>query len=553
MNLQQKFNEISPIREDDRKRLYLNPVRVVWSQGDITNVEALFKRTDGQVPLTSAAERCTLKNEKGKPHAAILLDYGREIHGSLRILTLRGLTRVRIRLGESVMEALAPLGHKNTTNDHAIRDFEMDCPSLGYHDTGESGFRFAYIEFLHDEGEMLLRAAEAVFIYRDLDYIGSFECNDEKINKIFDTAAYTAHVNMQEHLWDGIKRDRLVWIGDMHTEVLTICNVFGPHGVIPKSLDHVRNHTPVGKWMNGISSYSLWWIMCHYDYYMYSGDYSYLCQQKDYLFALLEILCTLVDENGVEHMPEKRFIDWPNEANDGAKHAGLQALLCMALENGAILAEKIGGSELAGACREKAALLKTHIPDPCGSKQAASVLALSGIGDAKKLDKELISVNGAHGYSTFFAYYTLAAKAMADNTAEAVSHMKDYYGAMLDLGATTFWEDFNLDWTKNAAGIDEIVPEGKDDIHGDFGAHCYVKFRHSLCHGWSSGPVPFLIRHVLGIKVLEPGCTKIEIKPDLAGLEFAKGTFPTPYGVIKVYVDKNGAKIDAPKAIEIVR
>jgi hypothetical protein len=31
---------------------------------------------------------------------------------------------------------------------------------------------------------------------------------------------------MQEYLWDGIKRDRLVWIGDMYPEVSTIHAVF---------------------------------------------------------------------------------------------------------------------------------------------------------------------------------------------------------------------------------------------------------------------------------------------------------------------------------------
>lgn len=40
---------------------------------------------------------------------------------------------------------------------------------------------------------------------------------------------------------------------------------------------------------------------------------------------------------------------------------------------------------------------------------------------------------------------------------------------MLDLGATTFWEDFNLEWTPNACGIDRLVPAGMKDIHGDSG------------------------------------------------------------------------------------
>jgi hypothetical protein len=63
---------------------------------------------------------------------------------------------------------------------------------------------------------------------------------------------------------------------------------------------------------------------------------------------------------------------------------------------------------------------------------------------------------------------------------------------MLDLGATTFWEDFDFAWTDNAARIDELVPAGKKDVHGGYGAYCYIGFRHSLCHGWASGPTAWL-------------------------------------------------------------
>jgi alpha-L-rhamnosidase len=45
---------------------------------------------------------------------------------------------------------------------------------------------------------------------------------------------------------------------------------------------------------------------------------------------------------------------------------------------------------------------------------------------------------------------------------------------------------------KYVGQIDEIVPAGKKDIHDDYGAYCYVGFRHSLCHGWASGPTAFL-------------------------------------------------------------
>jgi len=87
---------------------------------------------------------------------------------------------------------------------------------------------------------------------------------------------------------------------------------------------------------------------------------------------------------------------------------------------------------------------------------------------------------------------------------------------MLDLGATTFWEDFNLEWTSNAARIDELVPAGKKDIHGDYGAYCYLGFRHSLCHGWASGPTAWLSQNVLGVKPLTPGCQRVRVAPQLA-------------------------------------
>ena len=93
------------------------------------------------------------------------------------------------------------------------------------------------------------------------------------------TGAYTVHLNMQDYLWDGIKRDRLVWVGDMHPETSTIATVFGSNEVVPKSLDLSRDITPIPNWMNGISTYSMWWIIIHRDWYMHNGDLAYLQQQ----------------------------------------------------------------------------------------------------------------------------------------------------------------------------------------------------------------------------------------------------------------------------------
>ena len=98
---------------------------------------------------------------------------------------------------------------------------------------------------------------------------------------------------------------------------------------------------------------------------------------------------------------------------------------------------------------------------------------------------------GAKGMSTFMSYYILKAVASFDKSA-AISMLKQYYGGMLERGATTFWEDFDIDWLDGSGRIDCLPKDGEKDIHGDYGAYCYKGFRHSLCHGWSAGIIQFI-------------------------------------------------------------
>ena len=111
---------------------------------------------------------------------------------------------------------------------------------------------------------------------------------------------------------------------------------------------------------------------------------------------------------------------------------------------------------------------------------------------SQRLNDDVMAVGGARGMSTFYGYYVLQARARAGDVRGCLECIREYWGGMLALGATTFWEDFDIEWAKDAVGIDELVPEGARDIHGDFGNYCYKGFRHSLCHGWASGPTAWL-------------------------------------------------------------
>ncbi|MBI1390032.1 MAG: Bacterial alpha-L-rhamnosidase [bacterium] len=552
-------------QDDPRVRKFITPERIVWRSEDkgcsVTNAEALLGGNPGQASL-DARNACELRNTTGR--AGLLLDFGVELHGGVRIMTTINTkdnkpVRLRVRFGESVSEAMSELGgEQNAGNDHAVRDQTILVPWLGSIEIGQSGFRFVRIDLADPDSFVQLKNVQAVFLYRDLEYKGSFHSSDERLNRIWNTGAYTVHLNMQDYLWDGVKRDRLVWIGDMHPETMTILSVFGANPIVPKSLDFIRDETPLPNWMNGISSYSMWWVLIHHTWYEYTGDRDYLMEQKPYMTGLLKLLSKQVGPDNRETMPPGRFLDWPSSENQPAIHAGLHSLLIMTLRAGAEMCEVFGDDALKQECKNAAARLLKHTPDPNHSKQAAALMALAELKDAAALNREVMAPGGAHGMSTFYGYYVLRARAKADDIQGCLDCIRDYWGAMLDLGATTFWEDFNLDWTENAAPIDEVVPEGKKDIHGDFGAYCYIGFRHSLCHGWASGPTAWLSENVLGVHVVEPGCKMVKIEPRLGDLDWVEGTFPTPYGVIRLKHVKQAdgnihSEIDAPDEVTVVR
>ena len=544
---------------DVRTRTWVWPTRVVWST-NATDAALLVGKRYGQVPEGRflAGSGCLLNRKSTNETTAVLLDFGRELHGGLQIgsggRSGKG-TKVRVRFGESVAEAMAELGERNTTNDHAIRDSVIDLPWLGAREIGDTGFRFVRIDLV--EGTAALDFVRAISLMRPMERIGGFRCSDERLNAVWETAVRTVHLCCQEYLWDGIKRDRLVWMGDTHPETRSILTVFGAASVLSESLDYAAETTPAADAvMNGMPNYTLWWIRNVHDWWFYTGDRAYLAKHRDYLKTVLPRILKTVKPDGTQTWGG--FLDWPTQHNAEACKEGTCGLLATTLGDAAEMLRVTGDAELAAQCDAAVKLLKGRKPDPCGSKQAAALLALGGLREPKEMFAEVLGKGGVAGVSTFYGYYMLEAMSAAGEDQRALDTVRDYWGAMLDMGATSFWEDFNVAWTNNAFRIDQLPVAGKKDIHGDYGEFCYVGFRHSLCHGWSSGPAAWLINHVLGARVTGEGGTEVEVKPFLGTLTWAEGALATAKGPVKIRVDRNSdgtlkVEVDAPKGVRVKR
>ncbi len=522
------------------RREYVMPTAVLQAQ-NVLNPEQLMISKRAAVAFRS--DNCAVLRGTG---STILLDFGKELCGGIRIITRSAPkgAQLHIRFGESVGEACASLGEKGACNDHAPRDMTVTVAGMSDLEFGNTGFRFVRIEPVGDISVSIM-SVYAVSVMQQFPREAKIVTNDALLNQIIETAAHTLKLNFQKgFVWDGIKRDRLVWCGDLHPEIVSSIYWFGNTPNIPNSLSLLRENTPKDAWMNTIPSYSAWWVINLCDYCRLSGNREFFAEQKEYAQEILSKLNSCVDAAGnidfgnVESgMPF--FLDWPTFQTPDAL-VGTACLILWAAQK--FLA--LESNDHATVLLKK---LNRWLYEPVACKQtmAFQVLVGSDCPDAAALLEE----KGAAGLSTFMAYYILTADALSGGQ-HVLPILKDYYGGMLAMGATSFWEDFDIAWMEGSSRIDTFPTPDTRDIHGDHGRFCYEGFRHSLCHGWSAGILAFLVEAVLGIQLSDGGKT-VSVSPTPFGLTDIDAAIPVGDGYLNISFHGGELAVSAPKGIAV--
>ena len=484
-----------------------------------------------------------------KKNGYIIIDFGKELCGRLHMAFGCNCENasVRVRLGESVYETCAEIGEKNAGNYHSLRDNRYSVVSWGDISASESGFRFARIDNVG--GEIVKLALVYVEESENgLTVKSDFSCSDELLNEIYKTAERTLSLCVREDdIWDGVKRDRVSWIGDFYPELLGAYTLYGNIPQFEKVLDCIKYFD--GHWVNDIPSYSAWWVICLEKYYDLSGNTDYVKSVISYVDKIVGDYSEIIGEKGAVSYKNNKlqyfranefFIDWPTNGHKdseiGWRYLVLYAMKCAKK----LFARFVGNSEKANAVIKN---LEDYEYRPSEFKQVTALGVLSGKIAADKA-RTLLMQDGARGMTCFMSFAIIEALRIIGEDEFALSVIKEYYGAMLSLGATAFWEDFDIDWLKdNPLPIDALPEKNRKNIHADYGKFCYLGLRHSLCHGWSSGFIDFFYRHILGVISFENGCKKVKIEPHLCGLSYAEGKISTKYGVIKVKHSAVGGKI----------
>lgn len=531
----------------------LNFVRIV-SSGNVENIEALeSNRTISKHPFTS---ECA-KLYKG---SYVIFDFGEELIGRVHLVTgAFKEAKVRIRTGESVAEVCAELHEHNACNEHSLRDYAYPLLQLSDFSTTETGFRFLRIDLVDGEEAKLIKVY-AEKSGNGLTKKGYFRSSDTLLNEIYQTAERTISLCVREdEIWDGIKRDRLAWIGDSYPELLSSFYVYGDIPQFKTVLSSINDFS--NRWADGIPAYSAWWLLCLGKYFELTGNREFVEPLLPQATKIVSYFSPIVLEGGeidfskcpiYTFPPNEYFLDWPTNGTKDSEYGWRHFLSCV-MSSTSKLFSAFGLPT--SSCDEIIAKLRDYPYKTSSFKQVNALSFLSGHSNAEET-KLLLKEGGAKGWTTFLSFVIAEALSKVGEGEFALNCIKEYYGAMLHLGATSFWEDFDLEWLKdNPSGLTELPDPSKKNIHADYGKFCYCGLRHSLCHGWSTGFVDFFYRDLLGVIPVEEGYKTIKLNPHLYGLSSLEGAIPTRYGLIKVkHVLENGkvvTSIELPEGVKL--
>jgi alpha-L-rhamnosidase len=509
----------------------LNPVEGI---AHFQHLEALTQTSDSNLrqPFVVNIES-PVSDEAQAP--SMVLDFGREIVGRVRIGSLSTEpVRISLQYGESFEEAVKKpyLGQVALT---VVPNVTAYGP--------KTAFRFVKIRFLSGPKRLVFPTMDADAIYYPVEYTGSFESSDPMLNRIWLVGAYTAHLCMQDSIWDGPKRDRGRWMGDLSVSGRVIETAFNDRFLLEDTLRRLNHYAPnEQKDVNGIPGYSALWVIGLADYYRHTGTSSFLIAIAPHLQSLLAHMRHDLDENHLYSTAggSHPFIDWSRDlvgpTSEAVRATNLEYY--RAFTDGAYLLQEAGledearQSEKAASLLRKAAFknLLDSATDTYGDRWQTNAMAVySGLADSRQTEairnKTFSQVDRLElpkdDVSPYYGSYIIDAMAKANDRAGALGLIRLWWGGMLKEGATSFWEGYDPRWPR-------------DDFHAHLHADGAEGYFVSLAHGWSAGPTAWLTEQVLGIQPTAPGFKKISVRPDLMGLSYARGSEATPRGLIRV-------------------
>jgi alpha-L-rhamnosidase len=401
------------------------------------------------------------------------------------------------------------------------------------------GVRFGWIHVRMFESPWTIKAVRVVCQVKPTNYLGSFECSDPMLNRIWYAGAYSVKANLCKDYFGALlmdRGDRISWTGDAHPAQAAALVAFGNWDFIRDNLERSAGTN------NGIESYSLYWVLSLVEYYQHTADHSTLERHIEHAVDLLNHAASIC------HDPPIAFYGWDERLGAGFEapdcfetKAAYRMLFIQASMAFADVMEASGRRDLSASCRKRALEKLSEVRsagrwyEPLGLHALADAVN-SGQTTTEEKDEifKLRFEDRLHrlSFSPFNQYFILQALAGMGRYDEAFATLHDHWGGQIRYGGTTFFETYTPSWN-------ECVRENGALPNGQSG---YV----SLAHAWGAGVTAWLTREVLGIRPAAAGFSRIDITPHLGStLTHVSGSVPTPLGTVQFSLDRRSGRCSA--------
>ena len=405
--------------------------------------------------------------------------------------------------------------------------------------------RYVFLTFRNQTKPALLRKLTLVESTYPVQNQGAFSCSDERLTKIWEISARTLKLCMEDVFTDCPLYEQTLWVGDSRNEALFNFTAFGHADIARRcvrlaalSLDRmplIQCQVP-STWETIIPVWGFLWNLMVWDYYEYSADKEFLSWVYPYALKNLKQAEGMSDDRGLFSAPFWNMFDWSG-IDDGHRTVMHNSMFAVGAIDAAIKAASLLGKEddldWLNAYRKRLvdamnALWRddlgaypdsVHDDGKVSDKVCIHNVFLPLLFDIAPEERKGTLL--AHLISTpedmtpigspFAILYMFAAMEKMGLQQNVIERIREAYIPMLDLDATTVWETF----------------AGAPNFKAEFPTRSHT-------HAWSSAPILFLNRIVLGILPDGPGGTAFQISPHPCGLTWARGASASIRGPVSV-------------------
>jgi len=391
----------------------------------------------------------------------------------------------------------------------------------------------------------------ADFLSQPVEYLGSFSCSDQELNKLYKSGRWSTQICMITHHLDSPQHQEPISdYGDYLIADLVNYYTMGNNPWLAKQ--DLRKWAWVmenAKYQTFHTSYIFYWLQALLNYYDFTGDKALLKELTPNVHAVIDQFTSYLGKNGIiSEAPNYMFMDWVtvhDDKNPNIKFAChhppavigqgyMTALFYQALGDGIRISQLTGDrihAEKYEKLREqvgKAYEQELWNPDRGlyrdGKPFVTSVSTNKWMPADVAMESFSVQNNAlatAAGLVPQDRQAALMERTMSNTNWDVTPYFMHFVFDALDhadlFGKYAVQKMHEYKVIPETQTVREMGPE-----KGDYS------------HGWIATPAYQMPSKILGIRPTSPGFSSVLIQPEICGLQWAKGSVPTPHGNVTV-------------------